>query len=134
MNRLPTLTAMLLLSGCTDLTVVSEGSRVGIVTKLSHKLPTNCVNSNSGVWTWEGELSMPAGTRAANQGGEDTVGVWAFSIPQNAQTEDLVNKLKSGMDNGHTLRINYSQVRAHDTCKSETDYNVVGVRDLSSGS
>jgi hypothetical protein len=129
-----TLVGLLLLSSsaCTDLTVVSEGYRVGTVTKLSHKLPAGCFSSGS--WTWEGELSMPSGTKAANQGGEDNspVGAWAFSVPQGPKTEDIVNQLKTAMDNGHTLRINYSQVRSHDSCKSETDYNVVEVRDLSS--
>jgi hypothetical protein len=127
------------LIGCSpDLTVVSEGSRVGTVTKLSHKMVTNCLSS-SGTWTWEGELSMASGTKAASQGtdsegNQTAVGAWAFSVPQGPQTNDLVNQLKTGMDNGHTLRVNYSQVRSHDSCRSETDYNVVGVRDLSAAS
>ena len=38
MRRTPLWIGLALLSGCTDLTVVSEGDRVGTVTKLSRKL------------------------------------------------------------------------------------------------
>ena len=47
----------MILAGCADPTVVSQGDRVGVVTKLSHKKMEFC----GGKWNWEGELAMQGG-------------------------------------------------------------------------
>ena len=130
---------VVLFHGCADNTLVSEGDRVGIVTKLSHKRMT-CIGSAG--WNWEGELSMQGGTTAAGQGvssdgnfgtNHSIVGVWQFSLDPNAKdkdTEQIVDRLRQAMNSGHTIRVQYRQVANHDDCRTATDYLVVDTTDL----
>jgi hypothetical protein len=49
--------SLLILAGCADKKVISQGDRVVVVTKLSHKEMGFC----GGKWNWEGELAMQGG-------------------------------------------------------------------------
>jgi hypothetical protein len=122
----------LLTAACADNTVVSEGARVGQITKLSHKALCNTAH-----WGWEGELSMVAGTTAtgqgATEGGQVQVGAWAFSVAKGPEADQNVESLKAAMSSGHHVQLSYRQVQNHDACESGTDYLIVSVRDLEAG-
>ena len=117
--------SLLILAGCADKKVISQGDRVGVVTELSHKKMGFC----GGKWNWEGELAMQGGTIAAGREGEPSP-IWQFSLdPQAKDTERMVSSLRGAMNSGHTVRITYSQVAAHG-CDTQTDYLVSDVLDL----
>jgi hypothetical protein len=122
--------ALLCLAGCGGPAVVSDGNRVGVVTKLSNKQ----IGWSSGCWNYEGEMSLLGGTKAAGQGGEDQspTSVWAFSITQGPEKQQIINTIREGMDNGHRLRLHYNQLNSwsRDSCKSDTDYIIIDARDV----
>jgi hypothetical protein len=119
------LSSTLLLTSCTT-TVISQGDRVGTVTKLSHKLNT------CGTWSWEGELAMQAGTLAGGQGitegGQSAVGAWAFSLGSQVSSE-TVRQFRDAMNTGHIVRVGYEQYR-FGPCDLATEYKALYAADL----
>jgi hypothetical protein len=111
----------LVLAGC-EARMVSEGDRVGQLTKLSHKML--CTN----LWSWEGELAMAGGTLAGGQGqtdsGQTAVSAWAFSVGDNQLALSIQEML------GHNVRLHYLQYQYHNTCEMGTEYKVTEVHSL----
>jgi hypothetical protein len=87
----------------------SEGSRAGVVVKLSHK----------GNWTktWEGELSMGA----LDQGGVREK--WAFSVLEGPQVEAV----QDAMDHGKRVKLEYREQRGLQSWNGATKYFITGV-------
>jgi hypothetical protein len=114
--------AFLLLAGC-QMEMISEGDRIGQLTKFSHKML--CADH----WSWEGELAMPAGTLAGGQGqqgdgSQTAVGAWAFSV-SDKQTADDVHELL-----GRNVRLHYLQYRNYNNCEMGSEYKVTEVHRL----
>lgn len=110
----------------------SEGFRVGHVVKFSFKsspvakyeegdLLQTCKN-------WEGELSMENADINGTVGGSSTGNTFAFSVGKGRT--DINKQLKSALEGGYKVRLQYNQVVHHDECKSRTDYYIVGVKNL----
>lgn len=121
--------ALLVTAACDTKTVISEGDRVGVVTKFSHKLMPG------GTWNWEGELAMQGGTIAHNQGSDDgngnqvASGVWQFSLdPKDSpgHTEVIASEVKQAMNSQHVVRVGYNQTAYHGSDR-ESDYMVTYV-------
>jgi hypothetical protein len=113
--------AFLALAGCQTV-LVSEGDRIGQLTKLSHKMLC------TGHWSWEGELAMAGGTLAGGQGqtegGQTTVSAWAFSVAN----EELAASLKELL--GRNVRLHYLQYQNQNSCEMGSEYKVTEVQSL----
>lgn len=88
----------------------SEGSRVGIVTKLSNK----------GIFCKTIEGSMRVGTTATALPES-----WNFSLSENSP---LVPAIKKAMEEGRTVEIEYTQPLIAGRCTGDSQYRVVGVK------
>lgn len=91
------------IGGCTT----SNGSRVGLVTKLSYK--------GYIFRSWEGEMLVGKG---------ESANVWAFSVID----KSLVNDVKAAMLKGHRVEIEYTQ--QFFTLTRDTSYIVTHVNPL----
>lgn len=102
--------------GCTK----SDGSRVGIITKFSHK-GLICKS-------WEGELVMGGMRTMSGADGKTALAanVFEFSVLD----EDLVKQIQALMESGHRARLTYSQTFFHNPVKRDTSYCIVEVKDL----
>lgn len=95
MKRLLALSVALLLSGCYE---YSEGDRVGVVQKFSHKGIFNT--------TWEGEAAQEGfRSRSNSQGGASNTNVFAFTVEDPA----LVTKVQQAMSSGKPHKLTYTQ-------------------------
>lgn len=94
----------------------SEGSRVGVVVKFSHK--------GSWVKTWEGELAMGA----IDQGGQREK--WEFSVYPPEDGESVVEQVEDAMDSGKRVKIHYREQRSSQSWKGSTTYFVTEVEHL----
>jgi len=111
--------ASLMLAAC-QTTLVSEGDRIGQVTKLSHKML--CSGSP---WSWEGELAMMGGTLASGQGVDgNAVGAWAFTVKEDKLAASLQELL------GRNVRLHYQQYENRNTCEMGSEYLVTAVQSL----
>lgn len=91
----------------------SDGDRVGVVTKLSHK----------GILckTWEGELLVDSLRVLPRGGGSQKVKTaWAFTVGD----ESVVPKLQDAMLSGKRVRLHYQQSAFSVSCQGETSYFV----------
>lgn len=86
----------------------SEGSRIGVVQKLSRKGIT-CK-------TWEGELALQGIT--SDSEGRAIPNVWAFSV----KDESLLPELREAMASGKRVEVHYDQVLAQWPCEGDTSY------------
>ena len=116
------LLAFLLLATCQP-QMISEGDRIGQLTKLSHKMLC------AGQWSYEGELAMPAGTLAGGQGqtgdGSHTaVGAWAFSVSDKQLADNIHDLL------GRNVRLHYQQYQYYNSCQMGSEYKVTEVQSL----
>jgi hypothetical protein len=113
--------AFLALAAC-QTQMISEGDRIGQLTKLSHKML--CTDH----WSWEGELAMAGGTLAGGQGqtgdGQTAVSAWAFSVAD----EQLAASLKELL--GRNVRLHYLQYQNHNACEMGSEYKVTEVQSL----
>ena len=99
----------------------SDGSRTGTVVKISRK-------GNLGFKTWEGQLSIGGVSREGPNAGTN---LWDFSIDRlmdDHEEEVLVGKLKSAMDEGYPVVIDYDQKRVQLDVRGDTDYFVTDIR------
>lgn len=128
--------ALLSTAACDTKTVISEGDRVGVITKFSHKR-MSCFGPEA--WNWEGELTMQGGTNAGGQGQTDengtrsSVGVWQFSLDptdDKAHTEEMVSEVREALNSQRVVRASYKQT-AYTDCHRESEYmitTIVGVK------
>lgn len=95
-------------SGCGE--GYSEGSRIGVITKLSKK----------GYYfkSYEGEMVL-GGTRAAESG--VVANVWAFHVP-----ERLAGKVEAAKNSGQPVNITYHEW-AISPIAQDSDYDVVSI-------
>ena len=100
-----------LLVGC-GAVEYSDGSRVGVVTKFSHK--------GFVFKTYEGELLVGAqtGTAVPNR--------WRFSVVD----DQVGTRLEQAMRSGRRVELKYSQRLATASWQSDTSYWVTEVRDV----
>ena len=92
----------------------SEGSRVGVVTKVS-KRGIICK-------TWEAQMMVGAVTQG--QGGSYTPEVWSFT-----PADDAVQSVKDAMVSGQRVEIEYKQrPKILTLCKSDTGYFATAVK------
>ena len=94
----------------------SEGERVGVIVKFSHK--------GSWVKTWEGELAMGA----IDQGGQREK--WEFSVNETEDGEGRIKEVKDAMKSGRRVAIHYRQQRGSQSWKGATTYFVTKVEYL----
>lgn len=98
------------LIGCND--SYSEGERVGIVTKLSHK-----------GWqykTWEGEMNL--GGLASNSEGHLEANIWAFTIPD--EDEKTLKLIQDAQRMQKPIVIRYKQWMIKPRCTTDSGYMV----------
>lgn len=101
------------LVGCND--SYSDGDRVGIVTKLSHK-----------GWqykTWEGEMNL--GGLASNGEGHLEATTWAFTIPD--EDEKSLKLIQEAQRSQKPVVIHYKQWMVRPRCTTDSGYMVQGV-------
>lgn len=97
----------------------SEGSRAGVVVKLSKK--------GTAVKTWEGQLMLGVGV-----GGQGIASnIWNFSIEDaavNPETGDrVVDEVQRALDSGWRVRLNYVEKHFVNPLAGDTTYRVTGV-------
>lgn len=92
-----------MLGSCTMTRTISDGSRVGVVTKFSHK---GTVNKS-----YEGELMLGSGNSAQT---------WSFSVTDSA----VVKQVQDALDTQKTVSLHYSQSPTHNPWSQNTDYTV----------
>lgn len=104
MRKILAVLTLVVASGCCE---VSDGVRVGTITKFSHK----------GLFckTWEGQLLM-GGLVPGGQG--MSANVWSFTVEDPA----LVETVQKIQESGKQVKIHYSQEWITGPCRSETDY------------
>jgi len=97
MKKLIAITAVLALTACAP--NYSEGSRVGVVTKLSHK--------GLVFKSWEGSLNQGGTKNITDEQGNSSV--VANAIDFNVSDPAMVEKLQAAMNSGERVEITYSQ-------------------------
>lgn len=98
--------------GCND--SYSEGERVGIVTKISHKGWQNK--------TWEGQLNL--GGLTSNAQGHLETNVWAFTIPD--EDEASLKILQEAQRTQKPVVIRYKEWMIRPGCQTDSGYIVQG--------
>jgi prepilin-type N-terminal cleavage/methylation domain-containing protein len=99
---------------------VSDGNRVGLVTKFSHK---GILNKS-----WEGELVM-GGARTKSDGNGNTsvvANVWQFSVLDGT----LAAKIDKLQETGHRAKLVYHQTLMRNPYNRDTAYIIVEAVDL----
>lgn len=97
----------------------SEGSRVGVITKLSKK----------GLFckSWEGELNMGGFKNKKSDKGTNVVAnIFEFTIPDDKP--EILEAANQAMDIGADVRLSYTQSWFYDPCSSSTGYYVSGIK------
>lgn len=100
------------LVGCND--SYSEGERVGIVTKLSHKGWQNK--------TWEGQMNL--GGMVTNSQGHQETNVWAFTVPE--EDETTLKLLQEAQRTQKAVIIRYKEWQVRPGCQTDSGYIVQG--------
>lgn len=98
------------LVGCND--SYSDGERVGVVTKLSHK-----------GWqykTWEGEMNL--GGLASNSEGHLQANIWAFTITE--EDEANLKLIQDAQRSQKPIIIRYKQWMVRPKCQTDSGYIV----------
>lgn len=87
----------------------SDGDRVGVVTKISHK----------GIVfkSWEGELAMDGFNKAANG---STTNVFAFTV----KDEAIVKQIQDAQENGDRVKLHYREVLVNGSWTADTPYRI----------
>jgi hypothetical protein len=98
----------------------SDGDRVGVVTKFSHK-GLVCK-------TWEGDMNLGGyKTQTDDKGNASIVAnVWSFHV----EDGPLVAKVQTAMTSGKTVKVHYSQWIINPPCKSDSHYWLTDVEVL----
>lgn len=113
--------AVLGLSGCLD---VSEGERVGTITKFSHK--------GLACKTYEGELVMGGmrTVKSRNSHGDTVTSLGSNVFEFTVEDATLVDQIKAAMETGQAVRLEYKQEMFYNPCRSDTGYFITGVKPL----
>jgi len=98
-------------SGCSR----SSGTRVGIVTKFSHKGIIN--KTHEGKLLMGGGSSSPSGVIAST---------WAFTV----RKSEVATKVREALNSGKPVALDYDQSLFVAPWTADTSYNVTGVRDI----
>lgn len=95
----------------------SEGSRSGVVQKLSKK--------GIAYPTWEGELNLGYTTTTIDSEGHTSIGpaIFYFSV----SSEDTAESVKAAERSGKRVTLNYKQYLLRGYGQGATDYDVVSV-------
>ncbi len=100
----------------------SEGERVGVITKLSHK----------GLFckTWEGEMNLGGFKNVSSKDneGRSTTSMVANVFEFSVTDPEIVAQIQEAMNQGETVGLMYSQMLIHNPCVSGTGYIITGVR------
>ena len=91
----------------------SEGDRAGFVVKLSYK--------GFLFKTWEGSMHLAGNNSGGGGSGSD---VWDFSVIDSA----VVSDIQKAVENGDRVSLHYVQWVMANPLKTDTDYEVVGVK------
>lgn len=94
----------------------SEGERVGVVTKLSHK-----------GWqykTWEGQMNL--GGMARGTDGKYEPNVWAFTIPDDR--DDLIKIVQEAQRSQKPVIITYKEWMVRPGCQTDSGFMVQDVQ------
>lgn len=93
----------------------SDGTRVGVVTKFSHK--------GWSYKTWEGEMNM-GGMVSDGQGGSH-VSVWKFTVAE--EDEENQKKIQDALKTQKQVIVQYSEWRVRPNCQTDSGYIVKSV-------
>ena len=107
-----------LAAGVTGCVQISDGDRVGTITKISHKGIT------PGCKSWEGELAMD--NFSARGSGKSTTmsNSFEFSVTDPA----IVQQIQDAQDSGERVKLHYNQLLLRNPCTSDTNYYVTSVK------
>jgi hypothetical protein len=94
----------------------SHGTQVGGGVKISRKGRTPFCK------TWEGSMGTEIFTKKEDG---TTTNAFNFSVPDGNPT--ILKALQQAQDDNSRVKIEYSQVMKRGSCRSDTDYYVVGV-------
>jgi hypothetical protein len=100
----------------------SEGSRSGVVQKLSKK---------GVIWkTWEGELNLGYNESRSDGEGRQTIApaIFYFSV----ESDEVAKRLKAAEVGGRRVTIDYKQYFLRGWNKGGTSYDIVGCQDATS--
>jgi hypothetical protein len=96
----------------------SEGERVGVIVKLSHK---------GVIWTtWEGEMQL-GGVRPGEGG--VVPNLWEFSL-RRGEEGNLVEKISEAQESGKRVKVRYRQALWWAPWRGSTDYYVQSIEVL----
>src|SRR4029077_3496738 len=105
--------------GCND--SYSEGERVGVVTKISHKGWQNK--------TWEGEMNL--GGMVSNSQGHLETNVWHFTIPD--EDEASLKLLQEAQRTQKPVIVKYNEWMIRPGCQTDSGYMVQSAEYVKSG-
>ena len=105
--------------GCND--SYSEGERVGVVTKISHKGWQNK--------TWEGEMNL--GGMVSNSQGHLETNVWHFTIPDEDETS--LKLLQEAQRTQKPVIVKYKEWMIRPGCQTDSGYMVQSAEYVKSG-
>lgn len=117
MNKLIiALISVVTLSGCVP--KYSEGTRVGVITKLSYK----------GIFwkSWEGSINQGGTKQTTDSEGNSQVVTNAIEF--NVSNPEIIDKLKAAVDSGNRVEITYRQWLIH-PLSIDNEYVVVDVKE-----
>jgi hypothetical protein len=106
------------IGGCS----VSDGSRVGTITKFSHK---------GVVWkTYEGELNCGGLKNSLGSDGKSSMvsNLWEFSVAKD--NKEIIDKIQSAMDKNIPVKLTYHQYFVVMPWTADTDYLITEVKEV----
>lgn len=106
------------IGGCS----VSDGSRVGTITKFSHK---------GVIWkTYEGEMNCGGMRSGTNGEGISTLAtnIWEFSVEKN--NKKIIDEIQSAMDENYPVKLTYRQKFLVMPWTADTTYFITEVKTI----